>query len=109
MLNDLLIEKVSKLKYLPEVDKCLLIDGLNKGYGFAQDLLPHLSIFAKKYTSRNIDGYSYLKYDSEPYFYLNYFKKLGVYVDGTKKILFRSRFYFSHLNSFIDNIDNCLF
>jgi len=98
-------KKLELLKLLPERDKAIIREGLEKSYETAQDLLPTLSIFCHKYERFSDGDYSFLKYDSGTYYYLNFFNKAGIFFNQDKKFMYGSRFFLSHLNSFVDYID----
>jgi hypothetical protein len=111
MNSEELIHLISRLQYLPKPDKEILIDGAKNGYGYAEILLPTLSIFSKLPIHGNLDNIAFSLITKETLFYasLNLKSNLGVFFDEHKKLVFNSRFYLTNLKSFLLNIDACLY
>jgi hypothetical protein len=103
-------QKIQKLTKLPNVDKIVLLEALEFGYGNAQRRLPDLSIFISNSVERERTDI----YDNSTYRGVLYYSSVrnkdhsGVFFDQFGKLLFSGRYYLSHLNAFLDCIDNCL-
>ena len=106
-LND----SISKLKYLPESDKKILLEMASISYGHAQSVLPSLSIFKQNVTRGSLDDQEFVYLGNEEIYYSGFLgqRNLALFFDSHKKIVNNSRFYLTHLNEFISNIDSCLF
>jgi hypothetical protein len=104
-------DKLSALRFLPEEDKSFLQSKLAISYGHAQADMPSLSIFRKGFKTRLIQNAEVTNIEEEQLFYIgcHFRNNLSVFIDNNKKFIFQSRHYFTHLNSFLDNIDACLY
>jgi hypothetical protein len=101
--------KILNLKHLPQEDRINLLSWYDISYGYAQSKLSELTIFTKEYTLSEIDGFSYLHFENNRLFYLRAGKShLGVFVDSQGLLVPHSRYYLSHLNSFVEFIDGLL-
>lgn len=87
MTSKELVDLISSLRYLPKVDKEILIDGAMVGYGHAEALLPTLSIFSKLSTIESLGGITFSKIADEPLFYAGFNLKsnLGLFSIKIKK------------------------
>jgi hypothetical protein len=105
-----LVGKISDLQLLPQADKDTLLEGARISYGHAQALLPRLSIFSKIPINGILDDFEFTLITGEPIYYAGISLKsnLAIFFDGKKKIIFNSRYYLTHLNGFLENIDSCL-
>lgn len=108
-LEDGLLSRIAAFKSLPEADRDLLCSRLKISYGHAQAALPELSIFAKRPDPQILDGVKSYFYPGR-IFYIPLVGKsnAGFFVDDKGKLLYNSRFYFTHLNGLIDNIEHAL-
>jgi len=106
-----MIEKIRSLRYLPDEDKETLCHYVAISYGHGQHHLPELSIFSKDFIAKSFQNYQYDEIVGRDIFYAGLYPRsnLSIFVDQFKKIFFHSRFYFTHLNAFVENIDACLF
>jgi hypothetical protein len=106
-----LVSSIARLQLLPNDDKEILIEAARIGYGHAEEALQRLSIFSRLPTPGRIGDIEFTLITGEEIYYagLNLKSNLGVFLDHEKKLLYGSRFYLSHLASFINNIDACLF
>jgi hypothetical protein len=105
-----LVGKISDLQLLPQADKDTLLKGARISYGHAQALLPSLSIFSKIPTNGILDDFAFTLTTGEPIYYagINLKSNLAIFFDGKKRIIFNSRYFLTHLNGFLENIDSCL-
>jgi hypothetical protein len=106
-----LVSSISSLQLLPNEDKEILIEAARIGYGHAEESLQSLSIFSRLPTPGRIGDIEFIMITGEEIYYagINLKSNLGVFLDRERKLLYGSRFYLSHLSSFIKNIDACLF
>lgn len=104
------IERVKKMKFLPEEDKSLLLEYLPKSYGHAQAMLSNLSIFRKFDSIKYFGEFAYHDISGIPLYYAgnNFKRNAAFFFDEDRKIIFNSRHYTSHLNGFIQSIDAVL-
>ena len=88
----------------------LLYEWSDNGWGAIQANLHTLSIFKTCPPSQFLNDYKFSLYSGEPIFYCGFYNKgnLSIFFDINKKIIFNSRFYLTHLDSFFKNIDACL-
>jgi hypothetical protein len=105
-----MLEIICNLRYLPETDKDLLMKCAAVSYGQAQACLPTLSIFKQDIKRFAFDHYDMTAADDQPIYYVGHHHKLhlAVFFDQNKKLLFNSRYYLTHLRSFLQFIDSCL-
>ncbi len=108
-LDEIYVEKIKACTLLPDIDKDFLLSKLAISYGHAQAALPSLSIFAPVGDSSVFDGVQCYSYP-EAMFYVSLRNKShsGFLIDRDGKIVYRSRYYTSHLNAFVDNVDHML-
>lgn len=106
-----MLEAIKNLRYLPEADKTLLAKHAAISYGHGQHCLPELSIFKSRLLRSTFEGCEITQIKDEPIYYAGLHSKtnLGIFFDEHKKIVFNSRFYLTHLNSFLQCIDACLY
>lgn len=111
MTDNIYLTKLRSLRCLPEADKQLLASHLSISYGHAQNVLHELSIFKQNLPKRNFENFEITETGDERIFYIghHYRTNMSVYVDESKKLIFRSRHYFSHLDAFLSNIDACIY
>lgn len=104
-----MLSKLDKLKHLPTADVELLRNALSVSYGHAERILPSLSIFRQGLPLSKIDIYDYVHIDV-PVYYIGIFdgRDGAVFFDGDRKLIHGSRYYLTHLHSFLDHIDTCL-
>lgn len=102
--------EIGKIKSLNKSDIDLLYLWSDEGYESMQNNLHTLSIFKDFNKHEYINDYKYQVYCGEPLFYCSNYNKgnLSLYFDINKKIIFNSRFYLTHLSSFLHHIDTCL-
>ena len=102
--------EISSIKNLNKSDMDLLYEWSDNGWGAIQANLHTLSIFKTCPPSQFLNDYKFSLYSGEPIFYCGFYNKgnLSIFFDVNKKIIFNSRFYLTHLDSFFKNIDACL-
>jgi hypothetical protein len=102
--------EISRIKNLPEADINLLYEWSEQGFRYTESNLYKLSIFKDITNQSSLGEYKFSLYCNEPLFYLGIYNKKnqGIFFDANKKIIFESRYYLSHLASFLSNIDLCL-
>jgi hypothetical protein len=111
MTTEVYMQRLQQLRHLPDQDKSLLASRLSVSYGQAEAVLPELSIFRSKFPSTSIGEIEITETGKEQLFYIGHHfrSNLSVFCDNEKKLIFNSRFYFASLNSFLLNIDPCLY
>ena len=111
MLRSQMLEQIEAIKYLPVHDKEALRDWAEISYGHAQARLRDLSIFCADTTRKTFGNFEYEEINDRVLYFAGMYpnSNLSIFIDESKKILFHSRFYLTHLGSFLSNIDSCLF
>ena len=107
---DTIAERISALKLLPPEDKDFLLNLIPKGYKSMEESLQELSIFRRNITLKESEHYVLSECEDFDVYYAGIYPgtNLGIFFDNDKKIIFGCRFFLSHLNAFINNIDACL-
>jgi len=109
-VEETLMQMVRASELLPMDDRDKLLEQLSISYGHANAILKHLSIFAPPGKQELKNNFQSWIYDSEKLFYLtsNRRSHCSFFVTNERKIIFQSRYYFTHLHEFCRHIDHFL-
>jgi len=98
-------DQVRALKCLSDGEKEKLSAAWAESHDRAEACLPSLSLFSQKTTRGAFGKFSFERVLGEVYYLGKYSGDLGIFVDSEKRLIFSSKYYFSHLESFFQNID----
>jgi hypothetical protein len=102
-----MLDKINNLKLLSDYDKNILITAYKTN---KNSIYKNMSIFSNAGEYKELDNYIYFETNKDiDIYYINlWFGYMSIFIDSNKKILYDSRYYFIHIQYFIEFLDMIL-